>query len=358
LMSEKVDDKRAAAAEAAPLMSEKDREKRAAAAEAARYFKQQYEGRLKDEVRDAVKQAKADGAISFEEVMGILKLTSEYLGSDPDDAEIKSLVKQCHRVAPPVLQNSIGMQLKFIQTGERFNMGQNVFGVGLDQTRRNDSRPHEVELVYPFYLGVYQVTNSEWKELMGRLPEHGKHDAWPVEHVSWDDAVMFCQKLSELPAEKKAGRLYRLPSEAEWEFACRAGTNSQFSFGDDVELLNEYAWFKQNSAGRAHSVGRKKPNQFGLYDMHGNVCEWCNDWYADEYPDELVIDPRGPKGGTARVLRGGGWDNIAAWCESAWRNAVEPETRGDALGFRVALGPTEPVFVPEEDNGVLTFTSY
>jgi len=118
--------------------------------------------------------------------------------------------------------------------------------------------------------------------------------------VSWEDAVEFCRKLSELPAERAAGFAYRLPTEAEWEYACRAGTTTAYSFGDDSAELGEYAWYAENSGGRTQPVGQKKPNPWGLYDMHGNVWEWCQDWHA-AYPTGSVTDPTGPSSGSFRV---------------------------------------------------------
>ena len=188
----------------------------------------------------------------------------------------------------------------------------------------------------PFYLGVYPVTQHEYMQMIKKNPSHfSGNDRLPVESVSWFDAVAFCNELSrkeglkpfftingqsvEVPDWNGPG--YRLPTEAEWEYACRAGTTTRFSFGDDEELLGEHAWYDQNSGDQTHPVGEKKPNPFGLFDMHGNVWEWCWDWFdASDYNNELVhIDPRGPKTGKARVLRGGSWNNGAFYLRSARR---------------------------------------
>jgi formylglycine-generating enzyme required for sulfatase activity len=160
---------------------------------------------------------------------------------------------------------------------------------------------------------------------------------YPVEQVSWEDAVEFCKKLSDLPEEKKAGRKYRLPTEAEWEYACRAGSKAAYSFGENSKTLGDYSWFGGNSGPQPHPVGEKKANAWGLYDMHGNVWEWCSDWY-DEYPKGAVSDPSGPSEGSFRVFRGGGWSAGAAYCRSAGRSGGVPSFRfsGDG-GFRVAL---------------------
>jgi formylglycine-generating enzyme required for sulfatase activity len=168
---------------------------------------------------------------------------------------------------------------------------------------------------------------------------------YPVETVSWEDAVEFCKKLSELPEEKKAGRVYRLPTEAQWEYACRGGSKTAFSFGENSKSLGDYAWFGENSNGQTHPVGENKANAWGLYDMQGNVWEWCSDRYGD-YPKGAVSDPVGPREGSYRVVRGGGWRNKAAHCRSALRfrglpssrkGGDEPSFRDAGYGFRVAL---------------------
>ena len=157
--------------------------------------------------------------------------------------------------------------------------------------------------------------------------------------MSWDDAVEFCRRLSDLPAEKEAGNVYRLPTEAEWEYACRGGTTTKYSFGDDDSELGDYAWYRENSDGKTHPVGSKVPNALGLHDMHGNVWEWCQDWYGD-YPSGSVTDPSGATSGSSRVLRGGSWDYTAVDCRSAYRGRVSPSYRDYSNGFRVSLSPS------------------
>ncbi|MDG2221300.1 MAG: formylglycine-generating enzyme family protein, partial [Rubripirellula sp.] len=162
----------------------------------------------------------------------------------------------------------------------------------------------------------------------------------PVETVSWEDAVEFCRKLSELPKEKAAGHVYRLPTEAEWEYACRAATTTKYSFGDDGSQLGEYAWLEGNADSKTHPVGEKNPNAWGLYDMHGNVFEWCQDWYGD-YSSDMVTDPTGASAGSGRVIRGGCWSLSAEDCRSAIRDRDLPSYRYffDG-GFRVACVPS------------------
>jgi len=232
--------------------------------------------------------------------------------------------------ALPPLQNSIGIELKLIPPG-RFSMGQ--------ADGEADEAPHQVTLTKAFYLGVTEVTNAQWSTVMGRVPSEWQDADRPVEQVSWHDAVEFCRKLSALPAEREAGRVYRLPTEAEWEYACRAGSTTQWSFGDDESRLGEYAWYDKNSGHETHPVGKKKANVWGLFDMHGNVCEWCSDW-GEEYPKGAVTDPQGPSGASVRVYRGGNWRIMAGLCRSACRGWDDPSFRPDYLGFRLALSPS------------------
>ncbi|MFM8634129.1 MAG: formylglycine-generating enzyme family protein [Planctomycetia bacterium] len=234
-----------------------------------------------------------------------------------------------------VLENSIGITLVKIPAG--------TFTMGQADGAKNET-PHRVTLTKPFYIGAYEVTNAQWKCVMGTVPSLRKDDGRPVERVTWEDAIEFCRKLSALPEERKAGRVYRLPTEAEWEYACRAGTNTKYSFGDDESRLSEYGWYGSNSGSQTHPVGQKKANAWGLYDMHGNVWEWCSDWYGD-YPDGAVTDPKGPSEGSVRVRRGGGWYYTAWFSRSAARSRNVPTDRF-YLGLRLALSP--PGFQPPE----------
>jgi formylglycine-generating enzyme required for sulfatase activity len=221
--------------------------------------------------------------------------------------------------APKEITNSIGMKLVLIPKGT-FQMGSPIEDEGAD----DDEQQHQVTISKDYYLGVTEVTQGQYEKVMGTNPSYfqkrviRKSDSslYPVEQVSWEDAVEFCQKLSELPEERKACRAYRLPTEAEWEYAGRAGRKTAYSFGESSKSLSNYAWFVGNSNGQTHPVGEKQPNAWGLFDMHGNIWEWCSDWYG-EYPKGAVTDPAGPREGSGRVHRGGSWSFGAAICRSA-----------------------------------------
>ena len=194
---------------------------------------------------------------------------------------------------------------------------------------------HEVTISKPFYVGVTEVTQAQYEAVMGTNPSEFKGATNPVEMVSWNDATEFCKKLSE-----KTRQAVRLPTEAEWEYACRAGTQTAFSFGDDPSALCDYAWWAGNSGKTTHPVGQKRPNAWGLYDMHGNVFEWCADWYG-EYPKGPVTDPSGLATGSGnRVVRGGSW-NVAGTVNfrCASRSIDAPSYRDDRRGFRCARTP-------------------
>jgi formylglycine-generating enzyme required for sulfatase activity len=217
------------------------------------------------------------------------------------------------------------MEFVLIVAGE-FLMGSNDF---------DDEKPvHRVRISKNFYLGKYEVTQAQWQAVMGANPSRFKGETLPVEQVSWGDTQEFIKRLNA----KEGGTKYRLPREAEWEYATRAGTTTAYSFGDNASQLGEYAWFTTNSGGTTHPVGQKKSNPWGLYDMHGNVWEWVHDWYnKDTYksPTSTAVDPQGPSAGSYRVLRGGSWNLNASYCRSANRYLNAPGHRIDFLGFRL-----------------------
>ena len=205
----------------------------------------------------------------------------------------------------------------------------------------NEKPAHSVTLTKPCYMGKFPVTQQAYERVIGFLPPTlglfcGHYD-WPVGAVSWDEAQAFCKKLTE-----QTKQTVRLPTEAEWEFACRAGTTTTYYSGDTEADLARVAWYSANSKGTLHPVGQKVPNAFGLYDMHGNVWQWCEDWYwRDYYGKSEVENPQGPTQGSYRVLRGGAFDYYPMECRSANRVAVDPRgPYGDFfIGFRVVVEP-------------------
>jgi len=204
-----------------------------------------------------------------------------------------------------------------------------------DETdRRDNEHQHQVTMSKAFYMQTTEVTQAQFERVLERNPSRIKGKQLPVAQVSWEDAVEFCQKLSELPEEKAAGYRYRLSTEAEWEYACRAGTTTSFSFGDDESELRGYGWYKGNSRNMTHPVGEKKPNPWGLYDMHGNVWEWCQD-RSGEYSSRDVTDPRGPSSGSSRVARGGCRNDDARLSRSAFRLSNPANNHSNINGIRV-----------------------
>jgi formylglycine-generating enzyme required for sulfatase activity len=238
--------------------------------------------------------------------------------------------------------NSIGMEFILVPAGS-FLMGGDP---DLDLALGNETPRHRVNLTRPFYLGKYEVTQEQWTAVMGGNPSKFKGKNNPVENVSWNDIQNFVKRLNQ----KEGHARYRLPTEAEWEYAARAGTTAMYSFGDDAYNLELYAWYADNSSGtgssrdrKAHAVGQKKPNAWGFYDMHGNVLEYAQDWYAKEYyTDSPDDDPQGPPpSGGGVVVRGGSWVNAEDGCRSAFRAYNGTDHPNDTIGFRLALSLEE-----------------
>ena len=223
------------------------------------------------------------------------------------------------------LGKGVKLEMVLIPAG-KFMMG----SPGAEVGRRENETQHEVTLTKPFYMGKYEVTQEQWQVIMGSNPSEKKGAKWPVGNVSWNDCQDFIRKLN---AKTNGG--YRLPTEAEWENACRAGTNTAYSFGDSLTLGDA----NYGPGGKSVVVGSYKPNGFGLYDMHGYVWEWCEDWYSS-YPTQAVIDPMGPATGTYRVLRGGGFNNNKLSARSSGRNNDSAPTRElTDFGFRLVRAP-------------------
>jgi formylglycine-generating enzyme required for sulfatase activity len=245
-----------------------------------------------------------------------------------------------------IVINSIGMTFALIPAG-RFIMGSES---DADHTFVGDELPqHPVRITRPFFLGVFPVTQGEFASVMGRNPSYFNESrkggpSHPVEAVTWYEAETFCAKLGQLPAEVAAKRRYVLPTEAEWEYACRAGTKTPYWPGD--KLTSQLANFttgserdrKTTTGDSTLPVGQYRPNLWGLYDMHGNVAEWTHDWYFDQYYSSSPIDdPQGPPAGSAKVTRGGCWQSFATECRSAARAAYPPDRPSNRIGFRVIM---------------------
>jgi eukaryotic-like serine/threonine-protein kinase len=224
---------------------------------------------------------------------------------------------------PDSSTNSIGIQMKMIPTGS--------FIMGAEKGCFIHEKPkHQVTITKPFLLGIYPVTQVQYSKIMGINPSFFKGSDRPVDQVSWNDAQEFCKRLSQ-----KEGAKYRLPSEAEWEYAARAGTSTVYYWGDEID--GGVAWYDRNSERQTHAVGLKKPNAWGLFDMLGNVFEWCEDWHG-AYPSDPQVDPQGPINGEVRVLRGGSWYDNGPFISITvtFRNGNDPLEGRSYYGFRIA----------------------
>jgi formylglycine-generating enzyme required for sulfatase activity len=243
-----------------------------------------------------------------------------------DISDGRGAVEAQERSAPELsvdLGNGVTMGLIHVAPGT-FSMG--------DDTRSWEKPAHQVTITRGFYLGKYEVTQAQYEAVVGRNPSNWKAPDRPVEHVAWGEAVEFCRLATE-----RTGRRFRLPTEAEWEYACRAGSTGMWCFGNSEVGLSDYGWYSRNAGRQTHPVGRKKPNAWGLHDMHGNVSEWVADWFAEDYyrisPRE---DPTGPTAGQFRVRRGGSWFYAGHCCEATYRLRSFPRTATRQTGFRVA----------------------
>jgi formylglycine-generating enzyme required for sulfatase activity len=298
---------------------------------------------------------------------GLRDRIDELLTLTPRDEKMRGLRATIPWEPGQEITNSIGMQFVLIPAG-RFRMGSPASEAG----RHADEGPvHEVEIAHRFYLAVHPVTQAQYQRLLRVNPAHFRNVAgcdcrlFPVENVSWEEANTFCEQLSALPDEQQCGRVYRLPTEAEWEYACRAGKNGKpFSFR--ATLSSNQANFdgrhphgasRGDYLKRTSAVGSYPANAWGLYDMHGNVWEWCADWYGETYYQKSPRrDPQGPTRGEARVLRGGCWQNHGRMLRSANRDWVGPTYRGFTVGFRVVLEVRQVRDHQESDCGVASMS--
>lgn len=275
------------------------------------------------------------------------------------EPKIARLLLDGVRPAVPVVENSLGMRFALVPSGT-FCLGSE----DNDPAQQSDERPmHEVEMAQPYWMGVFPVTQAQYRKVMRGLPSAfrpgGRRQAsvvghvtddFPVDSVSWTKSAAFCRKLGERPAEREAGRTYRLPTEAEWEYACRAAgaCSTVFLFGDqlssDVANFNGGRPFPDGGIApkgphldRPCPVGRYPPNALGLHDVLGNVWEWCDDWFTTNYEGRDRAGSRGPATGSSRVLRGGSWSSYGWGCRIAYRNCIGPEAGNDNFGLRVVM---------------------
>jgi len=302
-------------------------------------------------------------AISTKQYNPLLSCVQRYLELKANDPEAKNLQERIEKLTTFTAPN--GMKLRRIPTG-RFYMGSH----DSDEFLRNSERPqHRVQISKSVFMGVYPVTQEEFQKVMEFNPSISTDNPrCPVDGVSWFSAAEFCNKMSDEeglsrfyelrnPQKRMSGVIekaniiilggdgYRLPTEAEWEYCCRAGSITPWCFGDQILDVNLYAWYFDNSGGETQPVGEKKPNSWGLFDMHGNLMEWCNDWFGEFYYQQCTEEdhPPGPEDGISKVLRGGAWQFGAEATRSAYRNSSNPETTSSVIGFRVCRNTVDDV---------------
>ena len=256
----------------------------------------------------------------------------------------------CAKMASTFEQVDVEKKMKKVIPGKRYDefLGGQVhlamgwippgeFRMGSERGRYIERPVHWVKISKGFWMSKSLVSQEQWSKIMAANPSSFKGDTHPVEYISWKDCQDFCKRLTE-----KIGRKVRLPTEAEWEYACRADSSKEYCFGDDPDKLFDYAWFASNARGTTHPIWKRKPNEWGMYGMHGNVQEWCQDWFDENYYRmSPVADPPGPDYGYNRVVRGGSWMRQADFCRSAHRDGDTPNTKCNHIGFRVVIEPTE-----------------
>jgi len=251
-----------------------------------------------------------------------------------------ALLQGCKRKAP----DDVSSEMKTESGREMVQLPGGWFTMG--DKDEVDAKLHEV-FVSSFYIDKYPVTQEEYQRVMGENPSRWKGNKNPVEQVSWSKAARYCNACSRLEGLQPCYDLntwecdfdadgYRLPTEAEWEYACRAGTKTPYFFGNDTSKLQNYAWFDNNSGKKPRPVGQKQPNPWGLHDMYGNVWEWCNDFYkVDYYQESPEENPKGPKTGDTKVVRGGAWKFSAENCRSGYRYNEDPAYSDVCFGYDI-----------------------
>ena len=244
---------------------------------------------------------------------------------NPNDPHAKAMYHDCVNKRSLIL-DEIFKNMILVPSGN-FIMGNN------DGEARSNEKPAHQITINNYRIGKYPISQKEWRMIMGKNPSNHDDDNLPIETVSWNDVQQFIQQLN-----KRTGKKYRLPTEAEWEYAARGGnnkTNYPFSGSNHID---EVAWYEGNSYRIIHQIGKKRANELGLYDMSGNVWEWCSDWYGENfYANSPKNNPKGPSSGTNRVARGGSWCDLDKNCRTSYRRSFSPDTRIDYLGFRLCL---------------------
>ncbi|QDU18944.1 SUMF1/EgtB/PvdO family nonheme iron enzyme [Urbifossiella limnaea] len=250
-------------------------------------------------------------------------------GSAPAEARERQLRWASFHQLPAEVVTATGMRFVWIPPGH-YRMGSPPDEPG----RRDTEGPHPVTIAAGFYMATTPVTQAQWRAVMGADGSRFRGDLHPAESLSWDAAAEFCARL-----RRSDGRPYRLPTEAEWEYACRAGAATAYHTGEGEPALAAAGWYAGNSQGHTHPVGRLAPNAWGLFDTHGNVWEWCQDWYAG--PLKGGVNPTGPAHGSSRTLRGGSWKDAARHCRAARRLSYAPGYQDETIGCRVCFGAAE-----------------
>jgi formylglycine-generating enzyme required for sulfatase activity len=282
-------------------------------------------------------------------VLGAAGLTAVYALRDPPAPAPAPGAPPAPAPAPPAAPKPAVPPAAGTQTAPALDLGNGLaielipiqpgtFMMGSDKGEPDERPIHKVTISRDYLIGKYEVTQEQWEAVMGSMPAGFKGPRRPIESVTWEEAVAFTKALS-----LRTGRTARLPTEAEWEYACRAGTTTEYVFGDSVEQLPQHGWFSGNSGLVTHDVGGKPPNPWGLYDVHGNVWEWCLDWFdVGYYANSPAIDPRGPESGTHRALRGGGYVGRDRILRSADRAGHRPTEKYKDLGLRVLVEVEAP----------------
>lgn len=278
-----------------------------------------------------------DWVISFQEVLRLVQFYKSDCYSLDTTTEDGFRAGNVNEPAPGSEQVFLGITFVWIPSGS-FYMGTTkssselaeIYG-GSPSLYSSEYPQHWVTISKGFWMSQTEITQKQWTDIMGYNPSNNKGDMLPVENLSWEDCQKFIENINKL-----GGGTFRLPTEAEWEYACRAGSDYEFCFGDDAKELDNYGWHIYNSGYQTHPVKQKRPNTWGVYDMHGNVWEWCQDWYDSEYYQySPVFDPAGPAEGRYKVLRGGTCLRTSARCRSAFRSWNAPDLTMPDQGFRI-----------------------